>query len=277
MATRRIRTKRALDRITIPYTVHSVDRCLRILETLAECGQETRVALLCRKVGLHSSTMVRLLSALMKRGFVEKNPENGLYRLGLKCFQIGLSALNQIDLRWIARPLLEDLSRKTEETVNLTVLQGKEVACIERIDSPGFINIQIPLGSRLPLYSSAGGKALLAHLEDEQINLILREKGLKGFTENTITDFPTLKKELAGIRERGYAVDNEELYYGIRCVAAAIFDHHRRVVGAVSISGTTARITKERIPELAQVVQETSRNISLRLGYPPGIAVRSAS
>lgn len=270
MGASRIAAQRTIERTPARYTVNSVDRSLRILEALAEFGKETRVTSLCDKLGLHSSTMVRLLSALMKRGFVEKSPETGLYRLGLKCFQIGLSALDQIDLRRVARPLLEELSRKTEETANLTVLQGKEVACIERIDSPGFINIQIPLGLRLPLYSSAGGKALLAHLEDQQIDLILKEKGLKGFTENTITDFPTLKKELAKIRERGYALDNEELYYGIRCVAAPVYNHHRRVVGAVSISGTTARITKERIPELAQMVQETSRKISFRLGCPSG-------
>jgi DNA-binding IclR family transcriptional regulator len=263
-------TRHAIEKTELRYQVNSVDRCLRILEALAELGQEARVSTLCERLDLHSSTMVRFLSALMKRGFVEKNPDTGLYRLGVKCFKVGLSALNQIDLRKVAYPLLEKLSRKTHETVNLTVLQGKEVVCIERIDDAGFVNIQIPVGSRLPMYSSAGGKALLARLEDQQLDLILKEKGrLKGFTPNTITSYKALKKELAKIRQQGYAVDNEELYYGVRCVASTVFNHQDQVMGAVSVSGTTSRITMKRIPELAQLVLETSRKISLRLGYMP--------
>ena len=269
MRTSRTTAQRTTNKMSDRYTVNSVDRCLRILETLAKSGNETRITTLCEKVGLHSSTTVRLLSALMKRGFVEKSPQTGLYKLGLKCFQIGLSALDQIDLRRVARPFLEELGEKTEETVNLTILQGEEVACIERIDSPGFVNIQIPLGSRLPLYSSAGGKALVAHLDHQSLKQILKEKGLKGFTRNTITDFSTLEKELEKTRERGYAVDNEEMYSGVRCVAAPIFDHLGGVWGALSISGTTVRITKQRIPVLAQMAKETARKISLRLGYSP--------
>lgn len=248
----------------------SVEKALQILEAFNITHPELSVSELEYILSLPKVSIYRFLRVLLKRGFIMQNPQTRKYRLGIKVFELGSLVLKDMELRKVAFPLIEELSRKSGETVHLGVLDGREAVSIEGSESGYSLRISLPIGKRVCLHSTGIGKAVLAFLSDEEIDEIIEEKGLPRFTNNTITDFYTLKKEIHLIRNQGYAIDNEENEPGIRCVAAPILDSSQHVIASISISGPSIRITNERIPELADMVVETSQKISKALGYITG-------
>lgn len=248
-------------------TLKSVEKALQILETFTISHSELSVAELEEQLSLPKVSIYRFLRVLLKRGFVMQNPQTRKYRLGIKVFELGSIVLKDMELRKVAFPLIEELSRKSGETVHLGVLDGKEVVSIEGAESGHSLRTSLPIGKRVYLHSTGIGKAILAFLPESEAQSIIQDKGLPGFTPKTITAPPTLHKELRLIKQQGYAVDNEENESGIRCVAAPILDASRHVLASVSISGPSIRITDERIPELAKIVIKTNREISKALGY----------
>lgn len=250
-------------------TLKSVDKALQILEAFNISHPELSVSELEEILSLPKVSIYRFLRVLLKKGFIMQNSQTRKYRLGIKVFELGSIVLKDMELRKVAFPLIEELSKQSGETVHLGVLDGKEVVSIEGSESGHSLRISLPIGKRVYLHSTGIGKAILAFLQDEEIDEIIKEKGLPRFMKNTITDPEALKQEIQLIRERGYAVDNEENEPGIRCVAAPILDSSQHVIASISISGPSVRITDERIPELANMVVETSQKISRRLGYIP--------
>jgi len=248
-------------------TLKSVEKALQILETFSIDTPELSVSELEEKLSLPKVSIYRFLRVLLKRGFIVQNPQTRKYRLGIKVFELGSLVLKDMELRKVAFPLIEELSGKSGETVHLGVLDGKEAVSIEGAESGYSLRISLPIGKRVCLHSTGIGKAILGFLQDEEIEAIVKEKGLPRLTNNTITDPDLLKKELHAIRVQGYAIDNEENEPGIRCVAAPILDSAQHVIASISISGPSVRITNEKIPELADMVVETSREISRTLGY----------
>jgi IclR family transcriptional regulator, KDG regulon repressor len=250
------------------YTVKSLVKALRILELLAEGGQTTyTLTELSRGLRLHVSTVHRLLVNLVRQGFVDADPATGGYRLGFRILRMGLKILDQLDFRRVADPLLRQLNRQTEESVHLGILQGDRAISIEKFGSPQPMGLTAPLGGILPLHCSGVGKALLAFQPDDRAMAFVETVGLQRYTPHTITSSSHLRKELAHIRQEGFSVDNEEAVEGLRCVAAPIFDHTGRAIAAFSVAGPTTRVTPARVPSLAKLVKETSRQISYRLGY----------
>jgi IclR family KDG regulon transcriptional repressor len=250
------------------YTVKSLIKALNILEALAE-GEQSSYTLteLSRRLRLHVSTVHRLVVNLTRHGFMDQDPATGRYQLGHRVLRMGLKVLDRLDFRRVAHPLLRELNEKTQETVHLVILQGEYGMSVEKLLSPQPVGLDARLGGLIPLHCSGVGKSLLAFQDEEFLQRIAKSPGLERRTAHTITNLAHLRKELATIRERGYAVDDEEAVEGLRCVAAPILDNSGRVVAAFSVAGPATRVTPERIPEIARMVCETSRKISFRLGY----------
>ena len=251
-----------------PYRVQVVDRALAALDVLANRSTECSLAELCIALGLHKSTVHRLMMVLEQHRLVDKNPETGRYRLGLKLFEFGSKAIAALDPRRHARPYLDRLQRELGETVFFCILDGGQVFYLDKVESQQSIRTACTVGSRAPAYCTAVGKAMLAELPDAEVNDIVRRWGLKAITANTITTATALRAELRAVRSRGYAIDNEEKEEGLRCISAAVRGHSGKLFAAISVSGPAFRITKGRIPEIGQVVMRAANDLSVEFGHP---------
>jgi IclR family transcriptional regulator, KDG regulon repressor len=250
-----------------PYRVQVVDRALAALDVLANRSSECSLVELCAALKLHKSTVHRLMMVLEQHRLVDKNPETGGYRLGLKLFEFGSKAIAALDPRRHARRHLDRLQREVGETVFFCILDDGQVFYLEKVESQQSIRTACTVGSRAPAYCTAVGKAMLAELPDAEVNDIVRRWGLKPITQNTITTPAALKAELRAVRSRGYAIDNEEKEEGLRCISAAVRGHSGKLFAAISVSGPAFRITKERIPEIGQIVIRTASDLSAEFGY----------
>ena len=247
--------------------VQALDRALDILEALAVEGRGMGVTQLSQRVGLHKSTVHRLLSTFAEWGYVEKNPQDNKYKLGLKVIDLGSIFLNNIELKTEALPYLNELKEKSRQPVHLARLEDGQVVYIEKVDVINSIRMYSQIGRRVPAHSTALGKAMMAHKSVDEVEDIILKRGMTAVTSNTITDKQTLMKELRVIKERGYALDDEENEKGIRCLAAPIMDYRCKVIAAVSTSGTLDVFTYERLDELKSSIMDTAHRISMRLGY----------
>lgn len=248
-------------------TVQTVERALDIMEALADVKGEIGIVELSRLVGLHASTVHRLLSSLMKRGYVNQNDQTGRYYLGSRILSLCRAFNEQTNIRAQARPFLQRLMEKSGETANLIVLDRDEAVYIDQAQSPHLIRMFAEIGRRVPLHSTGCGKVLLAYQKPEERARIMREKGLPANTPHTITSPDELEEELAKVRAQGYAIDNEEQEIGVRCVAAPVRDYTGQVVAAISLSGPTTRLSLERIEALAPLVVAACAELSASLGY----------
>jgi IclR family transcriptional regulator, KDG regulon repressor len=252
-----------------PYRVQVLDRALAALEVLAGRSSECSLVEICRTLKLHKSTAHRLMMVLEQHRLVDKNPDTGRYRLGLKLFELGSKAIGALDLRRHAKPYLDRLQRELGETVFFCLLDDGQVFYIEKIESQQSVRTACTVGSRAPAYCTAVGKAMLAELADADVNEIIRRWGLKAITPNTITTTSGLKAELRAIRGRGYAVDNEEKESGLRCVGVAVRGDSGKLLAALSVSGPAFRVTQERVPEIGTAVMRAARELSYEFGYRP--------
>lgn len=239
---------------------------LDVLEALAADRCELTLADLARALELPKATAHRIVHALASRGYLERDSRTGAYRLGLRVWQLGCHVVNQLRLREVARPFLEQLATKTEEHVNLCILDGNEAVFIDIIESPKPVRPYTYLGGRVPAYCSATGKAMLAFQTEEVISGVLR-KGLKPFTDRTIVEPRRLRGELHRIRSMGYAVNLEEWREDVCGLAAPVWNHENKVVGAVSITTLASRFDEQ---EFSSPVLAAARGISHALGYLEG-------
>ncbi len=250
--------------------VQAVDRALAILEALADSDRPVGLVELSARVKLHASTVHRLLASLARRGFAAQDPETGRYRLGMRAFQVGSAALQQVELRDVARPHLRWLMEETQETANLAVLLDGEVVYIDQVESRNLVRMFTRVGRRVPAHCTGVGKILLAGLGDREVLSLLAATGLPRFTPHTIVDLHRLLRVLREVRATGVALDNEEREVGVRCVAAPVRDHEGKVAAAVSISGPSSRITDDRLPQLIAAVRAATDRISRDLGWQAG-------
>ncbi len=245
----------------------TLDKGLTILETLAEHpGDGLTLTELGRAIGMHRSTLFRFLATLRARGYVERDPATDRYRLGIGALTLTASFLNNLDLRQIARPFLQDLCDRTQELVHLTRLDRDEVVTIDRIEGKLPVSLQTDIGARRPAYCTASGKVFLAYLPAAETNRILA-LGMKRKTATTITTPEAMREHLAEARRRGYAVDDEERIEGVRCVASPIFDLDGNLTGTLSIAAPTVRTSRERMEHLGETVRDAAAGLSRQLGY----------
>ncbi len=248
-------------------TNNSIEKAFTILSVFSQNGSryELGVGEISRILKMHKSTVHRFLRSMEKIGVVEKDEETGKYRLGLKLYELG----NCVSLKKImvdrARVYLEELHWYLNETVHFATLKNGEVAYLDKIIADRNFVIISEIGKRLPAHCTGLGKAMLAFLPENEVKRIIKEKGLKRFTKNTITDRKKFFEELKKIRERGYAIDNEEIEDGLRCIAAPVFNGEGNVIAAVSISGPSSRINEETYEEFSKYVIKTAKLISEEL------------
>ncbi len=252
------------------YTVKSLVKALNILEVLAEEEPPYTLTQLSRRLHLHVSTVHRLLVNLVRHGFVEVDAGTGGYQLSFRVLRMGLCVLDRLDFRQAALPLLRELNQQTKETVHLAILQGTQAISIEKFDSPQPVGLDARLGGLMPLYCTGVGKTLLAYQGDDFLEKLAQSPGFVRLTPHTLTALPEVRKELEQIREKGFALDQEEAVEGLRCVAGPVFDHTGQIVAAFSVAGPAMRLTPTRISEISQLVKETSRQITYRLGFRGG-------
>jgi DNA-binding IclR family transcriptional regulator len=248
--------------------VESVRRAIAILHSFSLEKPELGVTELSRDLEVHKSTVSRLLATLEIEGLVDRNPVTGRYRLGVGLIELAGFVTVHTDLQKAARPFLSELAELTKETVNLAVLNRNGVINIELVLSPNRRVSNIGwVGRRTPLHASSTGKVLMAYLPEARLSQLLREP-LVAYTEHTVTDLDELGKELALVRQRGFAIGLEELEIGLNAVAAPIRDHTGKVIAAVSTAGPSYRLSKSRIvDEVADYLIEYGRRISQALGY----------
>lgn len=245
--------------------VQSVERSLDLLEALSEAEGGIGILDLSARVSLHASTAHRLLSTLLSRGYVCRTSPNGLYALGPRALALAQSFSARRDFRF-AHPFLEQLMEETGETANLSILDRDQAVYIDQVPSPRLVRMFAAIGRHVPLHSTGCGKVLLAHLDPIRRTALVQERKLERSTRFTITSSAELERELADIRRRGYAEDNQENDEGVRCVAAPVRDHTTQVIAAISVSGPTTRVTKDRISGLSKQVMSVASQLSAALG-----------
>ena len=247
----------------------AVARAIALLKAFSDAQPEWALSDLAQATGLNKTTAFRLLSALEAERLVMRNPLSGGYRLGVELIAMGGTAMRSNPLRAMSRPTLVMLAEQSGEAATLEVLVENYVLVIDEVASSNPMGMTQDVGSRLPLHATATGKVLLASRSDAEIDVVLAEP-LQLLTDQTIVDPGRLRTELARIRQEGVAIASSELEPGFVAVAAPVVDRERQVVAAISVGGPSVRLTAERLPEIAAMVQMSARQISRQLGYWPG-------
>ena len=242
---------------------------MAILDALAVEGGDLSLFELSERLDLHKSTIHRLLMVLERHRLVERHGESGKFGLGLKLFELGSKASGRLGLGERSRPHLERLAAGAGETAHLCVLDGGEVLYLAKVEPSRTVRVPSSIGQRNPAHCTAVGKALLAFLPDEEVETVIRRRGLKAHTRNTIVSPSLLRRALRVIRERGYAVDDEEIEEGLRCVGAPVRDHSGRVVASMSVAGPAFRLTRSKTPSIGRLVMKAAHELSAELGHRP--------
>lgn len=249
-----------------PSPIQSIQRAAAILRSFTEAEPEVSVTELSRRLELHKSTVSRILNTLQYEGLVGQNPETGKYRLGVGLVSLAGVALGRLDVRGLAQPHLSTLVEISQETVNVTILDGNECVNIERVASPRPIRYVGWIGRRTPLHCTASGKLFLAHMTPAERSACLRLP-LARYTERTITEMPKLEQSLAQICAQGYAAVYEEFEEGFNAIAAPVFDHQGQVMATVTISGPAYRLSAGTIETFVEPLQQVAQSISAEMGY----------
>lgn len=251
---------------TTKNPIQVAERLFQVIELLAEHGP-MGIMELSGLLGFHKSTTHRLVTSLQYMGYIRQDEESLKYALSLKFLDIGSRILEQTNMAALIHPALKKLSEQTGETVHLVQREGIEAVYIDKVESTASsIRMVSRVGSRIPLYCSGVGKALLAELPDPQIRAVWDSSEIRRLTPHTITSFDALMERIGEVRERGYALDDEENEEGVRCIAVSLRDYHKEPVYALSISAPVGRMTDERILELRDRVLVFREELSKTLG-----------
>lgn len=249
------------------YRVDAAVKALALLEAFSYEDRRLSLAELSARTGVPRATAFRLLATLEETGFLVKRGSE--YQLGFKCFLLSNIAAADLDLRAIARPFLETLRDSTGETTQMAILQDWRIVYLDRVLSRQAVAYMTSrAGAVLPAYCTGLGKALLAHEPEEAVTSWARRQSFAAYTPTTLTDPDALVADLRTIRERGYAIDDQEREVGVRCVAAPIRDADGRVVAALSAAGPSQRLPRQLTGSpLAQSVVAAARGVSHSLGF----------
>jgi IclR family KDG regulon transcriptional repressor len=250
------------------YIIQSVVHALDIIESFKGCKEDQGVTELAKRLRLHKNNVFRLLATLETRGYIEQNKLNGNYHLGVKTFEMGQVFIAQTGLLKQARPVMDDLVHLCNETVYVGVLRGDRVVYLDIAETTQSVRVANRVGTLLPAYCTAVGKAQLAYLGEDELDKIFVKAKLQAYTKNTITEKDKLKAHLKEVAKKGYALDLEELEPDVFCIGVPVLDYTGSVVAGMCISGPGCRMGKKRMEtELLPLVKSAGMEVSKRLGY----------
>ena len=246
------------------YGAPSVKKAFAILSAISSSKNGLGVSELAKKLKMAKSTVHGMTSALEELGAVMRDPLTKKYKLGFTLLEIGRSAYSQIDLQTSTRPVTEELMEKTRTSIFLGILNWRQVTILDIVESRQDLNITAPVGSTIPLFAGAVGKVFLASMPEEQAAKIVKSKGLPRFTDNSIVDMDLYFNELRQVREKGYAVDDEEYIPGVRAVASPLIGlgQLRSAIWAV---GFKASLDEKRMQILSVETHKAAKTISRRI------------
>lgn len=252
---------------TSRYQVRALERALAILDAFSLAEPALSLTDLAARVNLAKSTATRLLAVLEERGYLERSPDTERYQIGVRAFELGSIYIQTTSIEAEAQPVLRQLARECQQTANLGILNGLAVVHIAVVPPDRPIRFYTTVGQRESAHCTGLGKALLAALDTERLAELVAEYGLPRRTARTITTLEELRAAVARVREQGFALDNEESFDGLKCVAASIRDDKNRTVAAVSISGPAGEFNSETLPQYSEAVLRAAAAISARLGH----------
>ncbi|MDF2724787.1 MAG: Transcriptional regulator [Paenibacillus sp.] len=244
--------------------VKSLYKALKILDCFTVNHPERGITEISEQLGLYKSNVHNIVDTFVKAGYLEQNPENEKYRLSFKILELGNVISSNINIRTLMMPYMQQLADFTKETVYLGLPNETEVIYIDSCSPAERLSTRQMLGVKAPLYCTGIGKAMLAYLPEETVKAVLA-KGLKPYTDHTVTDSASLLTELAAIRSRGYAIDNMEHEYGIKCVGMPLLNKRKQVVAGISVSGPSLRFDENKIAEYGNKLTAIVQTIAEKL------------
>ena len=245
--------------------INTLDKAIRILELLSENVHGLPLSEISRELDFPKSTTHHILQTFLSHHYISQNADTKRYSLGVGILQISSTVLANLDINKIAEGYLQELYEKSREIVHMYILREGKLACVAKVGNPRGLTLSSFVGWTTEPHAAGAGKVLLAEEPRDKILSIYPDKVLRRYGKKTITDFDELLRELSKVRRQGYAIDDEEYYQGIRCVAAPV-RAGKRVVASVSCTGPIFRMTMERIRgELVNRVKQTAEDISRNL------------
>jgi IclR family acetate operon transcriptional repressor len=242
------------------YIIPSLQSACRVLKLLGQHPKGLSLTEIAKQLEIPYTTTIRIISTLEREQFVSKSKRS--CRLGPVLTQLNLQRAQDFDLREIAAPAMKDLAVEADETVHLAIPAGYKALILDVCDSPHPVRVTSRPGTMADAHCCSTGKIFIAYLFADRLEELAAESPLVKRTERTITGIPALETEIRQVRKQGYAVDDEEFFDGVRCLAAPIFDRGGKVIAAVGITAGVQRFTRKRIPEIARFVKAAADKIS---------------
>jgi DNA-binding IclR family transcriptional regulator len=247
----------------------SLLKAIETIDAVAEAGS-AGIRELSSLTGFPPSTIHRIVSTLVKKHYLQQDPVTKKYSLSFRFLELGSRVQQQTDLTSIARPHLERLMAETRESINLAVWDGDSAVYLDIVQSSySMLQLFTRPGARVPLYATGVGKLFLSRMSAAELEAYLQRVTLTPFTPCTLTKRDKIIQELNRIRTRGFAVDNEEMEAGVRCVAGLIFDYDGRPAASVSITGAAMRVTPDQVEHFGEIIKSCALTISRELGFKP--------
>jgi IclR family transcriptional regulator, KDG regulon repressor len=244
----------------------SLEKLLFILELFRNSPEELTLSQMAQKTDLNKSTINRIASLLVKKGYLKQMGKGGSYSLGTIFLDFSGTLKKRIKIREMVIPYLTRLKQEVGESCSLMVWDGKEVTLTDTVHSDSVLRAVPDEGSKIAPHATSGGKVFLASMSDDEIENYVKGR-LEQYTPDTIVDPDALRKQLKTIRDKGYSIDLNERTTGISSVASGILDNEGRTVGAICIIGPSIRLTRARLVEIAPQVMKCAREISIQLGW----------
>lgn len=248
--------------------VESINRGFKLLTIICRSNRPLTLSELSKESDLSISTIQRLTYTLQCLGLLDRDQRSKKYRVGPEMITLSFAVIDNLTLKNVAYPYMQQLSKQLDEVVALMALSGTQMILIESIKTSQILNVSTSSGTNVPWHATASGKAILAFLPEPEVEAILKQNGLNKYTENTVTSLKTFKRLLLGVKKRGFATAIDENAHGMGAVAAPVRGNNGDIIAALTVMVPTARVTKKNLTDkYSKKVIQTADRISFDLGY----------